>query len=54
MLASNKAPDAAYLRYERACVINSILNSDKSLEQIKDILKGNGFDVSEDAVRMIF
>ena len=51
MLASNKAPDAAYLRYERACVINSILNSDKSLEQIKDILKGNGFDVSEDAVK---
>ena len=51
MLASNKAPDAAYLRYERACVINSILNSDKSLKQIKDILKGNGFDVSEDAVK---
>lgn len=51
MLASNKAPDAAYLRHERAGVINSILKSEKSLEQIKEVLKKDGFDVSEDAVK---
>lgn len=51
MLASNKAPDAKYLRYKRACIINSISNSEKSLKQIADSLKGNNIIINEDALK---
>lgn len=51
MLASNKAPGANYLRYLRACIIKSLSTTGKSLEQIKEALKGYELDVDTDAIK---
>ena len=51
MLASNRAPGADYLRYERACILKALTASDKTLEQIKKFLKDRDVDISEAAIR---
>ncbi len=51
MLASNRAPGADYLRYERACILKALTTSDKTLEQIKKFLKDRDVDISEAAIR---
>lgn len=50
MLASNKATDADYLRIERANIIKSITNNEKSLSQIQDALKAEKIEVSESTI----
>lgn len=51
MLASNKAPGADFLRYERACILKALSTSDKTLEQIKKFLKDRDVEISEAAIR---
>ncbi len=51
MLASNKAPGADFLRYERACILKALSASDKTLEQIKKFLKDRDVEISEAAIR---
>ena len=50
MLASNKASGADYLRYLRASIIKILEPSPKSLEQLKEALKGYQLDIKEDAI----
>lgn len=50
MLASNKTPDADFLRYERANIIKSISNTEKSLKQIQDSLRGSNIEVTESSI----
>ncbi len=51
MLASNKAPDSAYLRYERACILKILSGNEKTLSQIKDSLKSMNLKVTEAAIK---
>lgn len=51
MLASNKAPGANYLRYERASILNTLSVSSKSLKQIATALKTADGTVSESTVK---
>lgn len=50
MLASNKAPDANYLRFERANIIKSISNTEKSLKQIQASLRSSNIEVTESSI----
>ena len=50
MLASNKTPNAEYLRLQRALLLKSISNSWKNLEQIQATLKKENLDLSANAV----
>ncbi len=50
MLASNKSPDSEYLRMERANIIKSITNSEKSIKQIQEFLQAEKIDVSESSI----
>ena len=50
MLASNKTPNAEYLRLQRAVLLKSISNSWKTLEQIQSTLKKENLDLSANAV----
>lgn len=50
MLASNKTPNAEYLRLQRAFLLKSISNSWETLEQIQAILKKENLNLSANAV----
>lgn len=50
MLASNKAPGAGYLRYLRACLLQS-LSTGKSLEQLQNSLKGYDLEVDTESIK---
>lgn len=45
MLASNKAHGADYLRYQRACIIKVLSNTEKTLEQLQKGLKNYGLEL---------
>lgn len=51
MLASNKAPSSDYLRFIRAYIIKSLISSEKTLEQLKEILRGYGFTIDNSAIK---
>lgn len=51
MLASNRAPGADYIRYQRACLLKVFSTSEKTLEQLQTALTGYGLDLSVDAIR---
>lgn len=50
MLASNKAPDAEYLRFQRACLLKTLSSSWKTLEQLQVTLKKENLSLSENAI----
>ena len=50
MLASNKTPNAEYLRLQRALLLKSISNSCKTLEQIQATLKKENLNLSANAI----
>ena len=50
MLASNKTPNADFLRLQRAILLNSISNSWKTPEQIQKTLKEENLDLSTSAI----
>ena len=50
MLASNKAAGADYLRYERACILQALSSSEKTLDQIKKNLEGHEIDLSDTGI----
>lgn len=50
MLASNKAPGADYLRYQRAAILKVLAPSAKSLAQIENALKGYDVDMDQSAI----
>lgn len=50
MLASNKVPDADFLRYKRANIIKAILNAEKTLQQIKNALEGVNIETTESSI----
>ena len=50
MLASNKTPDAEYLRFQRALLLKSISNSWKTSKQIQASLKKENMNLSESAI----
>ena len=50
MLASNKTPNAEYLRLQRAVLLKSIFHSWKTLEQIQATLKKENLDLSANAI----
>ena len=50
MLASNKTPNADFLRLQRAILLNSISNSWKTPEQIQKTLKKENLDLSTNAI----
>lgn len=50
MLASNKTPNAEYLRLQRAILLKSISNSWKTLEQIQSALKKENLNLSSSAI----
>lgn len=45
MLASNKAPGADYLRYQRAAIIKSLSSSPKTIPQLQTALKGQQLEL---------
>ena len=51
MLASNKAPGADYLRYERACILKALANAEKTLSQIKKAVEGSEVKISEAGIK---
>lgn len=51
MLASNKAHGSDYLRYQRASIIKAFSSSEKTLEQLKEGLKGYGLDIDTAAIK---
>lgn len=51
MLASNKVSGSNYLRFVRACIIKFLTSSDKSIEQLKEALKGYDLDVDNIAIK---
>lgn len=50
MLASNKAPGADVLRYQRAAIIKSLLSSDKSLPQLQSALRSYDVEIDTSAI----
>lgn len=50
MLASNKTPNAEYLRLQRALLLKTISNSWKTLEQIQSNLKKENLNLSTNAI----
>ncbi len=50
MLASNKAPNAEYFRFQRACLLKALSNSWKTLEQLQVTLKKENLSLSESAI----
>ena len=50
MLASNKTPNAEFLRLQRSLLLKSIANSWKTLEQIKKALNEEDMDLSGSAI----
>ena len=50
MLASNKAPGADYLRYQRACIIKTLSSGEKNIEQLKKVLAGYELELDEFAI----
>lgn len=50
MLASNKAPNAEYLRFQRACLLKALSNSWKTLKQLQGILKKERLPLSESSI----
>lgn len=50
MLASNKAPNAEYLRFQRACLLKTLSSSWKTLEQLQVTLKKENLSLSENAI----
>lgn len=51
MLASNKTPDSDYLRYERASILKSFSNSEKSILQLKNSLQSLKLEISEESIK---
>ena len=50
MLASNKTPDAEYLRFQRACILKVISNSWKTPIQIQIALKKYSLELSDNSI----
>lgn len=50
MLASNKAPNAEYLRFQRACLLKALSSSWKTLEQLQVTLKKERLSLSESSI----
>ena len=50
MLASNRAPDAEFLRIKRANIIKAISSSEKSISQIQNHMRSNGIIVPDSAI----
>ena len=50
MLASNKAHGADYLRYQRATILKSLSTKEKTLDQVKEELKGYDLDLDNSAI----
>ena len=50
MLASNKTPDAEYLRFQRACILKVISNSWKTPLQIQTALKKYSLELSDNSI----
>lgn len=50
MLASNKAPNAEYLRFQRACLLKALASSWKTLEQLQVTLKKERLSLSESSI----
>lgn len=50
MLASNKAPNAEYLRFQRACLLKALSSSWKTLEQFQTALKRKDVVLSISAI----
>lgn len=50
MLASNKAPNAEYLRFQRACLLKALASYWKTLEQLQVTLKKERLPLSESSI----
>ena len=50
MLASNKAPNADYLRFQRACLLKALSSSWKTLKQLQVTLKKENLPLSESSI----
>ena len=50
MLASNKAPNAEYLRFQRVCLLKALSSSWKTLEQLQMTLKKERLSLSESSI----
>ena len=50
MLASNKAHGSNYLRYQRAALIKTFSTTSKTLDQLKEGLKGYDLDIDVSAI----
>ena len=50
MLASNKTPNAEYLRFQRACLLKALASSWKTLEQLQVTLKKERLPLSKSSI----
>ena len=50
MLASNKAHGSDYLRYQRAAILKAFSRTEKTLEQLKEALKGYDLELDSSAI----
>ena len=50
MLASNKTPNAEYLRFQRACLLKTLASSWKTLEQLQVTLKKERLPLSKSSI----